>query len=65
MRLCQGCYEKLKIVPNIVKTGMGLACFGGTTCDECEGRIYRFITVEVSNKNIEHKGEPCQKQPTQ
>ena len=53
MRLCDECYEKLKIVPNIVKTGRVLACFGGTICEECEKRIFRFVTVEISNKNIE------------
>lgn len=53
MRLCPECYEKLKIVPNLVKTGSGRACFGGTLCDECEKRIRTFVVVEISNKNIE------------
>jgi hypothetical protein len=54
MRLCSKCYENLKIVPNLVKTGGGRACFGGTKCDECGDRITSFVTVEISNKNIEH-----------
>lgn len=52
-RLCPECYEKLKVVPNIVRIGNGIACFGGTFCDECNKRGDRFIKVEISNKNIE------------
>lgn len=53
MKLCPGCYEKLKDIPNIVKTGSGLACFGGVTCGECGLKTHRFTMVEMSNKNIE------------
>lgn len=55
LKLCSDCYEKLKEVPNIVKTGNGIACWGGTVCEECEKRVTNFVTVEISNKNIEHK----------
>lgn len=53
MRLCEKCYETLKIVPNIVRLGRGIACWGGTTCDECGDKIRVFISIEISNKNIE------------
>ena len=54
MKLCSDCHEKLKEVPNIVKTGNGRACWGGTTCEECGKRMTAFVIVEISNKNIEH-----------
>ena len=56
MVLCPECYDKLKIVPNIVRTGSGRCCFGFMYCDECKKRVLGYINVEVSNKNIEHGG---------
>lgn len=54
MILCSDCYDKLKDVPNIVKTGSGISCFGGyRECEECERKISNFITAKVSNDRID------------
>ena len=54
MILCYDCYEKIKDVPNIVKLGSGVTCFGSyKTCEECNKKISHYVHVEVSNKNIE------------
>lgn len=53
MYLCFDCYEKLKEVPNIVKTGSGISCFGGyKTCEECNSKISKFVKAEVSNDGV-------------
>lgn len=53
MQLCLTCYDKLKDIPNIVKLGVGRACFGRPLCDECGKCILGFVAVEISNKKIE------------
>ena len=54
MNLCKDCYEKLKVVPNIVRTGGGRSCFGGSLeCEECSAKVTQYVIVEILNKNIE------------
>lgn len=54
MILCSDCYDKLKDIPNIEKTGRGISCFGGyRICEECNKKISSYIQAEVSNKRLE------------
>ena len=56
MTLCKECWGKLKHVPNIVKKGIGITCFGGFCfCEECRAKITHYVIVEISNENIEPK----------